>query len=126
MKLYQEIARTIDAFQACARKGNTQWIDSHGGRLEELVSMLPSGSGWDHGTTLDMERSSPNRLVFRGAYHHMDDGGSYDGWTEHLVVVTADLAFGFRLGITGRNRNEIKGYLGAIFHEALSQEVLEK
>ena len=45
-------------------------------------------------------------------FHHMNDGGFYDGWTEHSVVVTPSLVYGFDTRITGRDRNDIKNYIG--------------
>jgi hypothetical protein len=55
----------------------------------------------------------------------MTEGGMYDGWTEHTVVVTPSLAFGINIRITGRNRNDIKDYLHDVFHEALTKGVVD-
>ena len=87
---------------------------------------LPSGSGWDCGTKLDYEKSNPDKLVFYGSYHHMNENGMYDGWTEHTIIVTPSLAFGFDVKITGRDRNDIKDYLGEMFQHALSEPVKEQ
>ena len=86
---------------------------------------MPSGSGIDSGTKLDFDRSKPNRLVFTAPYHHMNDDGMYDGWTDHDIIVTPDLGFGFDLRITGRDRNQIKDYLGDTFAEALRQDITD-
>lgn len=83
---------------------------------------MPRGSGIDCGTELDMDRSNPNKLVFIVSYHHMDEHGGYDGWTEHKIIVVPDLAFQFNLGITGRNRNDIKDYLHSVYAAALNEE----
>jgi hypothetical protein len=82
----------------------------------------PSGSGFDSGTTLNEEKSKENRLVFDTAFHHMDEWGGYDGWTEHQVIVTPSLVFGFTLRITGRDRNGIKDYINDVFSCWLKEE----
>ena len=51
--------------------------------------------------------------------------GMYDGWTEHTVTVRPSLQFGFRLSISGRNRNGIKDYIAEVFGEILNTEVVE-
>ena len=138
--LYQTIAGLVDARIRCERNatagsprvmdGETDvtrehWLDmagQHRARIDRLVSNhLPSGSGWDSGTTLDHGMSNANRLVFHGSFHHMDDNGSYDGWTDHSIIVTASLTSGIDLRVTGRNRNDIKEYLAEMFQYALTQ-----
>lgn len=96
-------------------------IDSE---LENLCDYLPSGSGIDSGTKLD-ESSKPERLVFTFGFHHMDEDGYYDGWTEHTAIVTPSLANEYELRITGRNRNDIKDYLHETFDSVLNHPVDE-
>ena len=89
---------------------------------------MPSGSGFDAGTTLDTDLSDasvyryPARLSFRTSFHHMDEHGGYDGWTEHFVHVTPDWK-GIDLVVTGRDRNQIKEYIAETFYQVLVQEV---
>ena len=45
------------------------------------------------------------------------------GWTEPTIVVTPTLSSGFNLKITGRDRNQIKDYLGELFQVALSADI---
>lgn len=80
----------------------------------------PSGSGLDAGTFL-CEESRGNVLVFCTSFHHMDEHGGYDGWTEHKVVVKPAF-YGIDIRITGRDRNQIKDYLGDLFHGWLTAE----
>jgi len=123
MKLYQHIATLVQARDNCLANHNTHWFGEH---TESLVRLgkerLPSGSGFDNGTTVDLEQSRPQRLVLQTAFHHMDENGSYDGWEDYTVVVTPDLASGFDLHVYGVNRNDIKEYIGDVFHNALSEE----
>lgn len=125
LKLYQEIARAIDAYKRCAKQPGHEWTPKWEKRIQDMLDMLPSGSGWDCGTKLDYDASSGEKLVFYGSYHHMNDGGMYDGWTEHQIIVTPSLGFGFKLRVTGRDRNQIKDYLGEMFDCALREEVKE-
>lgn len=55
----------------------------------------------------------------------MDENGFYDGWTEHQVIITPDLQFGFNLRITGLNQNDIKDHLYELFDDALRQDIGE-
>lgn len=86
-------------------------------------NLLPSGSGVDSGTQIDRDKSNPGKIVLSTSYHHMDEGGCYDGWTEHTVIVTPSFS-GFDLRITGRNRNDIKDYLGDRYYHALAEKIV--
>lgn len=121
--LYKTLATLLCAIENCLKSDNVEWRDKHADKLAELVrEHMPSGAGFDSGTKLD-DSSKPNRLVFTTSFHHMNDGGMYNGWTEHTVIVTPDLASGFDLRVTGRDRNDIKEYIGEVFHSALSTTV---
>lgn len=113
--LAQHIAQTIDARRNCIKSGNSVWLARHTAFLQQLEKELPSGSGIDSGTTIDLDASTGERVVLRTAFHHMNDGGMYDGWTEHRVVVRASLYAGLVVDIGGRNRNGIKEYLSELF-----------
>lgn len=121
-KCYQALAQLLGARERCRVDGNKQkWFESHTAAILKIVNeRFPSGSGFDNGTKIDLDASSEEKIVFTTAYHHMDDNGMYDGWTDHVVTVRPSLAFGFRLTIRGRDRNQIKEYIHEAFHEALS------
>lgn len=127
--LYVQFAQTINALSNCIASGNNEWGAKHEANAFELTKeFMPSGSGIDSGTKLDIDetlRHGAQKLVFTTAFHHMDENGGYDGWTEHKVIVTPSLQFGFDLKITGRDRNEIKGYLHEVYHHALAQIVVQ-
>jgi len=53
----------------------------------------------------------------------MDEYGGYDGWTEHTITVRPDLIHTIVLGISGRNRNDIKDYLYDVYHHILTLDV---
>ena len=123
----QALSSLVDARNRCldsSELGKLEWAGKHEEAILSLVdNHLPSGSGWDSGTKLDLDRSTPEKLVLYGSYHHMNDGGYYDGYTDHTITVTASLQFGITLKITGRNRNEIKDYLHELFDSDLRKEV---
>lgn len=122
-KLYRQLASTLAAWDNCIAANNSAWRDNWDEYLDHLVKIhLPSGAGFDTGTTLDRDKSSTQRLVFHTAYHHMNDHGYYDGWTEHQVVVTADL-LGIDVRVTGRDRNGIKDFIEEMFYEVLMEKV---
>lgn len=121
--LIHAIAGKLAAMQNCIERGNVEWYDRHKDAIESLVrEHMPSGSGFDNGTTLDFDRSNPERLVFVTSFHHMNDAGMYDGWTDHNVTCTASLVYGFDLKISGRNRRDIKDYISESFQTALNME----
>lgn len=123
-RVYECIARAFVARANC-ENGNQEWFERHSDIIEQLVhTHLPRGSGFDRGTSIDWDASRPERIVFNTAFHHMNEHGSYDGWTDHQIIIKASLAFDFDLSVTGRNRNQIKEFISDTFHSALD-ELLE-
>ena len=124
MKLYQQLATSLQAMLNCVDSNNQEWLVRHRENIDQIVrDHMPSGSGVDTGTAMCIEQSTPNKLVFSFSFHHMNVDGYYAGWTDHTVTVTPDLASGFDLKISGRDREGIKDYLAELFHSALSQEL---
>jgi hypothetical protein len=127
--LYKQIASAVDARSRCILRGSTEWEQRWDARIKKMEEALPSGSGFDNGTTITVghpgtsvgDRSIPDRLVLVTSFHHMDEGGGYDGWTEHQVRVTASLIFDFELRVTGPNRNDIKDHIAETFQAALAE-----
>jgi len=113
MKVYQAIASAISAMPR-------DWAEERLNLIER--EYLPSGSGLDTGCKILVEESHKDRIVIQTEFHHMNEVGYYDGWTQHKIIVTPSLIYGFDLRITGRDRNGIKEYLGQLFDHALSQE----
>jgi hypothetical protein len=116
LKHYQAIASKLDAMDNCRKAGNDEWLEKHEQDIMDIVkNEFPSGSGFDSGTKLNWDKSTPEKLVFETSFHHMDEGGCYDGWTDHTITVTPSLQFGFNLKVSGRDRNDIKDYIHEIF-----------
>lgn len=126
-KVYQVLASSFQAYLNCSPTSNNskpfnrEWYDKHKYAIEYLCKQLPSGSGIDSGTKFNFEKSKPNRLVLNVDFHHLDENGYYDGWSEHEIVIVPDLAHNFDFRITGRDRNQIKDYLSDTYNYALSR-----
>ena len=123
MKVYQKIASAIDARLNCQEKDNAEWFDRWSDTLEELEHELPWGSGFDSGTTINLEKSRVDRIVLDTGYHHMDEWGMYCGWSDHSVIVTPSLHLGYNLRVTGRNVRDIKDYIGDTFAHMLDSDI---
>lgn len=128
--LYVALARKVglqptEQLKKAGWQPTAQLKQQRADEIKRLMAHMPWGSGIDNGTKLDEERSTEDRLVFVVGYHHMNDGGYYVGWTEHLVIVTASLGYEFHLKVTGRDRNGIKDYLGDLYADVLREEVEE-
>ena len=125
--LYVALATICDSRHNCRENDQPgrPWFAKWSDRATTLVKeYMPSGSGFDNGTKIDLDESGGSRLVFTTAFHHMDgETGVYTEWTEHQVIVTPSLSNGFEIRVTGRNKNDIKDYIAEVFHSALYQEV---
>lgn len=119
--LYQQISIAICALENCLKKDNLDWACHWEQRLAEMESRLPSGGGFDSGTKINFDKSTPEKLVFDTAFHHMNENGFYCGWTEHAVTVRPSLQFGFEVKVGGRNKNDIKDYIHEVFSTTLEE-----
>lgn len=121
MKRAQAISHAIGALRLphLSTKARDVWKK----RLKDLEKALPSGAGIDNGTKIDLEASTPDRLVFVCAFHHMNDFGFYVRWTEHRIVVTPSFVDGVSIKVGGPNYRQIKDYLADVYYEALTEEV---
>lgn len=121
--LYRLLASAIDARARCDANANSEGEQRWHDRIEHAArTALPSGSGFDSGTTIDLDRSTGEKIVMQTAFHHMSEHGYYDGWTEHSVTVRPSLMHGFTVMVGGRNRNDIKDFISDDFQHALGRE----
>ena len=120
--LAQQIASLCVARRNCIDAGNTEWQANHSETLKRIArDYLPSGSGFDSGTTIDLDATDFNKIVLETSYHHMNDGGYYDGWTGHKITIKPSF-LGLDITIGGKDRNDIKDYLHDVFSSCLSSE----
>lgn len=122
--LYVILATVIDAYKRCEKDRGPleEWRVKHRETLGHIErNLLPSGSGWDEGTRVLVGESTGEKLVLAGSFHHTNDVGMYDGWTQHVIRVRASLVHGITMTISGRNRNGVKDYLYELFESELRQ-----
>lgn len=82
----------------------------------------PSGSGIDMGTAVS-EKSTQDCIVLSTHFHHMDEHGGYDGWTDHMVRCKASMLSGIDVTVSGRDRNQIKDLLHDTYYQWLQSEM---
>ena len=120
--IIQCLASSIQARLNCIQAKNTEWESRHKDTINRIVkNCLPSGSGFDSGCTVDLDKSTGDKIIIHTSFHHMNDGGYYAGWTEHIVTVTPAFT-GIHISVSGRNYNDIKEYIAETFTYALDDE----
>lgn len=124
MKTYEKLAMTIQARINCIASKNDDWINTHETTIDTIMKSAPSGSGFDSGTKIDLDKSDNKKLVFNTAFHHLNDDGYYIGWSHHTVIVTPDFN-GIDIRITGKDKRDIKDYIAETFSFWLDSEVKE-
>lgn len=171
-KVYAAIAIRLQAIKNCENKasrwrfakepGNKAehdnavvWIGRHRDAIDAIVKEhLPSGSGFDSGVHFDEDAShvpdedcepgtSEDAIVLRTSFHHMDENGTYCGWSESVIRVTPSLAHGAIVKIETDysgvddegyepdeegnawtlDRDGHDEYLSEVFNEALNTEI---
>jgi hypothetical protein len=122
--LAYEIATRLSTLAYLNRQNEAKFeiVQRNVEEIEQLCrEFMPSGSGFDSGTTLDFDRSTPATLVFNTGFHHMNgDTGMYTGWTEHTIKATANFD-GTEISASGRNKDGVKEYVVSCFHTSLEQ-----
>ncbi len=115
------IASAVAARANCAEFGGPrkEAFDRWTEQLEAID--LPSGSGFDNGSSVDIGQSTEDRIVLSTSFHHMTEG-TYDGWTDHEIIVTPSLVHGYDVEVTGEDRNDILEYIADVFSEALGED----
>lgn len=126
MNVIQKLAGTIGAYKNCLVNKSQEWQDKH---MTEIMRIqdnnLPHGSGIDNGCQINVEKSTSDKVVIRTSFHHMDENGGYDGWTNHTLTIKPGFQ-GISMNISGSDRNGIKDYLFEIFESALTEEIKEE
>jgi hypothetical protein len=122
MKLYEQLAVLTKAIENCKKYNNIEWLERHEEKLARLIKEnLPSGSGYDNGTTLEL--ITDNRMIFKTSFHHMSEHGFYTQWSEHKVMVSASFIGGIDVRVGGKDVNGIKHYIATDFYNVLTREV---
>lgn len=104
------------AMNNCTLSGNHEWAEKWDDYILSECKKLPSGSGIAAGMKLVREESEKQKIVFSFSFHHLNEDGYYDGWTDHKLIIKPVFG-GIDLRITGRDRNQVKEYLYQLFSE---------
>lgn len=123
MVMYKQIATAIGALQQSEKDNRQDNIDAWKKVLHQLDDALPSGSGFDNGTIINRQRSTPEKLVLDTAFHHMDSNGCYTAWSDITVTVRPSLRFDIDLHLNFHGYAvQDKDYFYEVFHSALTAE----
>ena len=88
-----------------------QWFRQAESDIEQIMGTAPSGSGIDSGVSLDLDKSTGERLVFTIPFHRMNEAGFYCGWVDYTMTVKPSLQYGFDSRVTGRDHNGLRDYV---------------
>jgi hypothetical protein len=121
-KLISRIYRDIQARKQCIKTTNFEWLNKWTDHLELLNKSLPSGSGIDAGCKIDIQNSKEDKIIISFSYHHLNENGYYDGWTDHKLILRPTFDE-FSMKITGKDKNQVKDYLYDVFYFALNKEI---
>jgi hypothetical protein len=110
------------------KTGNWYWSIRHEEKIADMArNHLPSRSGIDSGCTIDMRKSTGNRIVINSSYHTMSGMGYYGRWIDFTVTAKPDLICDFTLTISGKfgRDQDLKDYLYDTFDMALRHMIRE-
>jgi len=124
MPVYKIIAGVVDDRNRCIGMNNRNWQAKHEQILFKIETHhLPHGSGFDMGTTIDIEKSTSQKIILYSHYHKMNENGMYDRWIDFRVIVTPNLQFDFDLKFVGNfgRDQDLKEYFYSEFSYRLSE-----
>lgn len=127
MKVFQKIARNL----ATLSRESTpiEWKDRAENSIFEIEKeYLPSGSGFDSGCTVNLDKSRPDKLIIETPYHCMNDAGYYDYWVYPCVIVKPSLQFNFSFdinwkGYRGKYKELLTDYIVDCVYESLTKDI---
>jgi hypothetical protein len=122
MQTYQKIATALNAIENCQKADMQDALSRWEDVLDGINDTLPSGSGFDNGTTINRDKSTHNKIVIDSAFHHMDSNGFYCGWSDLTITVKPDLRFGIDIKISfhgSRMAQRDSDYFYDVFRECM-------
>lgn len=123
MLVYQALANAMNVIN----RDTTEDITDMWERIIEDIeaNYLPSGGGFDCGSSLSVGESNENKLILKTEFHAMDaESGMYTHWETFEVTVEPSLMFGFTMDIKVFNQqNEaLEDYVAESFEFALNAD----
>lgn len=88
-QVIERIATILKAYHTCDELKAKEWKNNHRDTLEDIAkNYLPSGSGFDSGSHIDIDDSNGiDCIILETSYHHMSEYGFYCGWSEHRITI---------------------------------------
>lgn len=103
-QVFQLLSYSISGYKAAVQFNNPEWQERHLQEIRELENrFLPSVDGFDSGCSVDLKKSTDERIEIVTHFHHLNPLGFFDGWSDYRVIVTPSLLFGFKLEVEGQN-----------------------
>lgn len=120
-RLYRKLASTaewVDRIKARPDGVDKSMIDTAEDQLEQLINLLPHGSGIDGKTSISVKPydlaiidmtndielhkrikvlEKTQVLEISSEYHYMDENGFYAGWFGFTLILTPSLEYGFKI-----------------------------
>lgn len=123
------VSRMIQAIKTRTPEMAKIWNPQTLKTIQFEIDKLPHGSGIDGTNSLDIDLSTPDKLVFKIPYHHMDENGFYAGWDDFKIIVTPSFRgpvvkvryYSIGSDIPRQQRIDTKEYLGDLFHEFFNE-----
>lgn len=136
--LIKSIDNAVEQLQHSIKSGNKDHEEIWEDKILWLKDKLPSGSGFDSDTTINIDKSKKNKIVLETSFHHMDENGMYCGWSHHAITVTPDFLSDFDMKISSKDErspyvkrregslksNGFIDYLWSTFYHVLSEELV--
>ena len=124
MKVINKIASVLAAYKNCEKSDNKEWLEKHYQELKNLTfEYLPSGGGFDGHMEIDLEESTPDKIVIYYEFHFMDEEGYYTHWSDFTSTVTPSFVWGVNIQTTGSSDLDEVEYVEERLHYELTREV---
>ncbi len=121
-KTYRALALEIDRRIRGKAKGRVEWEWDATATIDRIMGTAPHGSGIDSGVSLDIDKSTGERLVFTIPYHRMNNEGYYCEWIDYKMTVKPSLRWDYSARIMGRNREGLRDYVADVMDTWLKEE----
>jgi hypothetical protein len=119
----QKIARLVQAYHNCI-KTNNDYGNIHLSNLEKIEqNYLPSGSGFNSGTKIDIKNSKINKVILLTSYDNMDENGYYDKYLDYKIIIKP-LFDTIDIQVIGSNYNQLKDYILQEFDYRLNELII--
>ena len=125
MKLYEKIYQTLQALNNCKKENKEKWINKHIEKLDTYNNLLPSGSGINNGSYIDIDNIKNETITISSSYDTMKND-MYDKTIVFKIIVKPSLFDNIDIKITPiteLKKAYVDDYIHELFYNALKQEI---